>query len=266
MKEFLVYFIIFLITIMIIGGILVYYYYQNVTTRVDSDTLMIQDALTVATLDDIEEEEEEIDNVRRRRQQDIDDEAFDNLAEHERHFLQLMRNLRILHGGEVEEEDVEEEEDRLLALMAHMDSTIVALIAQNDSLRSIIIHQIVDLNALRERNRNLMQDMSILDDIIISLHDMISDLREEIEVVSTPTEIEEETRATEVAEVVHDFRQVARLYNNMGNARVSQLLQRMPPEQSVEILRLMNQRKVAQIMDLLPPDVASVYSVLLMTN
>ena len=265
MKDILVYVIIFLITILITGGILIYYYYHNRPLRDDAELFVLQDFLEVATPDTTVVEEEGASDFLERDQLAIDEAILAGLPEHERHFLTLLQQVRALNlGASVEDRTVDTEQEMRL-LHAQMDSTIIAMIAQNDSLKSVIIHQMVDMNVLRERNRGLMRDISNLDDMIISLYETISDLREEIVILMTTVDIEEED-TEEMVVIEHDFRLVARLYNNMDNARVSQLLQRMEPTQAIEILKVMNQRKVAQIMGLLPPNVASEYSLLLMAN
>ena len=61
-----------------------------------------------------------------------------------------------------------------------------------------------------------------------------------------------------------NYRNLAKLYNNMDAKKVADLMQQMKAEDSVQVLKLMNQRSMAEVMAALPPDVASRYSLLIM--
>ena len=267
MRNLLIYVIIFLITLILAGGFWVYYYYYYVPSLVQDEMQDFEFHEGFDIADSTAVEEEELSEIRRRDQQMLDELVRANMPEHERHFLELMEQVRALNMRIVTEDRSVAETDHMTNILAEMDSTIIVMIAQNDSLKSVIIHQLVEINVLRDRNSGLIEDIARLEETILSLQETIYLLREEIEILLTPPIIEEEEEEEEIEEeIVLDFRQLARLYNDMDNARVTQLLQRLEPAQAVAVLRLMNRRKVAQIMGLLPPNVAAEYSHLLLVS
>jgi len=97
---------------------------------------------------------------------------------------------------------------------------------------------------LREKQIDeLRSQVRSLNNIISGLRKDIYNLKNTITVVSEP-----------------DYLALAKLYNNMNAKKVASLLQNMPPEQSVNILKLMTSRKRAQVMTVLPVDVGTHYS------
>jgi len=264
MRNLLIYVIIFLATLLFAGGFWVYYYYYYAPSLVQEEMPFFESYEGFDVADSTGVEEEELSEIKRRDQQALDELVRANMPEHERHFLELMEQVRALNMRIATEDRNVAETDRMTNVLAEMDSTIIVMIAQNDSLKSVIIHHLVEINVLRDRNSSLNEDIARLDETILSLQETIYELRDEIEILLTPPVIEEEEEIEE--EIVLDFRQLARLYNDMDNARVTLLLQRLEPEQAVAVLRLMNRRKVAQIMGLLPQNVAAEYSQLLLVS
>ena len=266
MRNLLIYVIIFLITLLFAGGFWVYYYYYYAPSLEQNEAQSFEHYEGFDIADSTVVETEELSEIKRRDQQMLDELVRANMPEHERHFLELMEQVRALNMRMVTEDRSTTETDHMANVLAEMDSTIIVMIAQNDSLKSVIIHQLVEINVLRDRNSGLIEDITRLEETILSLQETIYQLKEEIEILLTPPMIEEEEEEEIVEEIILDFRQLARLYNDMDNARVTQLLQRLEPEQAVAVLRLMNRRKVAQIMGLLPPNVAAEYSQLLLVS
>jgi flagellar motility protein MotE (MotC chaperone) len=198
---------------------------------------------------------------RRRPGLDLPDLDDPSLSDAERSFIKLQHILFTMRYGSLMEEEDEEEEEQItiVDIQAQMDSTIAVMNTQIDSLRSVI-------ELFENDNQNLITSIDVkeseiveLNNSIESLFSMIQTLQDEIYQLQNPEIEEEEVRPP-------NFRQLARLYNNMDARRVSQLLQRMPPEQSVGILRLMNQRKASQIMAVLPPRVADQYAQIMIDN
>jgi len=194
---------------------------------------------------------------------DLDDP---NLTDEERMILKMQQLMYNLKYGEPEPPEAIVDvvvENPVLDYRALLDSTIVIMNAQIDSLQNII--------SVNNDNNDLLKssivykDGQIVDlgDAIAKLDARIKELRAEIERLNQPPPPPPPPPPAEPVKEP-DYRQIARIYNNMDAKKVASLMQEMSADKSVRILKAMNQRKKSQVMAALPPGVATRYARLLM--
>jgi len=194
---------------------------------------------------------------------DLDDP---DLTDEERMILKMQQLMYNLIYGEPEPPEAIVDvvvESPVLDYRALLDSTIVVMNAQIDSLQNII--------SVNNDNNDLLKssivykDGQIVDlgDAIAKLDARIRELRAEIERLNQPPPPPPPAAPAEPPKEP-DYRQIARIYNNMDAKKVASLMQEMSPDRSVRILKAMNQRKKSQVMAALPPGVATRYARLLM--
>jgi flagellar motility protein MotE (MotC chaperone) len=193
------------------------------------------------------------------------DPSLAGLHDHERQLLALRNRIHSLFVTSLDDVadgigDTEALETLRVHLMAQMDSTMAVMKIEMDSLVTLISAQVLENSNLRDMMRNMIEtntsEIRELNEVIVSLNNVIVGLRNQIQAMTEPLDDSLDL----------DFRSLARMYNNMDTNRVAQLLQNMPPEVAVQILRSMNQRKAVQVMAVMPANVASRYSQLLLLN
>jgi len=189
-----------------------------------------------------------------------------DLTEEERAILRMQQYFYNLKYGEPEPPEAIVEvvvESPVLDYRALLDSTIVIMNAQIDSLQHIISTNNENNDLLK--SSIVYKDGQIVDlgDAIAKLDARIRELRAEIERLNQPPPPPPPPPPAEPTKEP-DYRQVAKIYNNMDAKKVASLMQEMSAERSVRILKAMNQRKKSQVMAALPPGVATRYARLLM--
>jgi len=186
-----------------------------------------------------------------------------DLTEDERSLLRLQQYLYTLQHGEPEPPEAIVEvvvEPPVLDYKPLLDSTIVVMNAQIDSLLQIIDQKNQDKDSLQSTIVSKEGFINEQGDTITNLFAQIDSLRAEIVILNTPPP--PPPPPVEVKEP--DYKQMARIYNNMDAKKVAQLMQQLSADSSVRILKNMNARKKSQVMAALPPGVAARYTRLLM--
>lgn len=196
---------------------------------------------------------------------DVDDS---DLSDVEKGFLRLQQMMYAMrHGMPEPEEEIEEEEEEIIEIepiiivdiKAQLDSVIVALNLRNDSLN-------VRIDQYRADISSLLANLDQKDHLVEGLNDSI--LLQQLNIDSLTDEIyrllnPEPEPIVERQQL--NYVRLARIYNGMDAKKVAQLMQQMPDEDSVNVLKAMNQRKRSQIMAALPARKANDYAQLLMT-
>ena len=284
-REFLIYSIIFLVTAIVVLSIL-FITYINRPERIDyTDSLyVVPDSLDSEDWDEYYEDYLEDLNY-----QEASRPSFINrtnvevqLTEQEKLFMDLMRGIQALHGvgsepeeepEEIEEEEQEPEISLIDIITAQLDSTRIAMQIQSDSLR-VLIEKLIfdhktetdslrsDINRWVRENQTLRRTITIREQSNLDLRNQLSALNNTI--TGLRNEIHRLMNPPIEPVVEFDYKRLANVYNNMDAKKVGQLLQTMTPEQAVNILKNMNQRKRAAVMQSLPNDIAARYSALLM--
>jgi len=235
---------------------------QEVRKEKEAEQVAVADSLAIAEAyaDSLAAAEEAAQQAEGKRPMfDVDNP---DLTDEERSFLLFQQALYNLQYGEPEPPEAIVEvvvEPPMLDYKTLLDSTVVVMNAQIDSLQQIIDQKNQDKDNLETTIVSRDGQIGELGNSITNLNAKIDSLRAEIIVLQTPPP---PPPAKEEKEP--DYRQMAKIYNNMDAKKVAQLMQQMSPERSVRILKLMNARKKSQIMAALPAGVATRYSRLLM--
>jgi flagellar motility protein MotE (MotC chaperone) len=182
------------------------------------------------------------------------------LSESELAFVKLQQMLYTMRYGEPELMPEEEPEViEIVEVEAEIDSTMIKMAMHVEELEA-------QLELFQNDNEHLSHGIGTRDGQIEELRNSIAQLNLMIETLQNEIAILRTPPPPPPVLVVRepDFRQLARVYNNMDAKRVATLMQSMSDEHSVSVLKIMNQRKVAQIMAALPPAKATAYSRLLL--
>jgi flagellar motility protein MotE (MotC chaperone) len=263
-NDLLVYVLIALGCLLINGTFIFFLMLSQPEIERDEELVAVDpDSLDVIVEFEPESEEAEESEPAERRRQYVDAPDFfeideSTLSESELAFVKLQQMLYIMRYGEPElmpeEEPVVFE---IVEVVAEIDSTMIKMAMHVEELES-------QLELFQTNNEQLTQSIGSRDgqieelrNSIAQLNLMIETLQSEITILRTPPP------APTVVPREPDFRQLARVYNNMDAKKVASLMQSMSDEHSVSVLKAMNQRKVAQIMATLPPAKATAYSRLL---
>jgi len=278
-KDYLMYLIIFLVCVLITGSVLFLTYTNRPVESDIMDTLLVElsEDFDIDNFDYFEYEPEPVQQETPRRsfldRPEAERRTFLNrtgptqqLSDNEEHFMSLVEQIRALFGTpeveeEEEEEEIEEEEEEEIDLGPTIEEIlemkITTMTAQIDSLVTTVNYFVRNNYRLQQNLVHKNEEIKDLNQRIVSLRETILWLENEIEFLNTPIEIEVEDI---IEEIEPDYRQLARIYNNMDPSRVAQILQTFPPETAVNILMAMNQRNRGRVMSALPPRVVSQYS------
>ncbi|MCL2064532.1 MAG: hypothetical protein FWG98_09195 [Candidatus Cloacimonetes bacterium] len=281
-KEAMIYLVIFLLSLLITGSLLMYSYMKNSRSSDVVDTLLVEIPENIPYEQDISESQQEETRRTFVDQEEDDRRTFLNrqgetsqqgLRPHEQEYVSLVEQLRALFGGGmIEEEEEEEEEEEIIEEIEEeielhptreeiLEVTISSMALHLESQRMLMSRYRRENERLREALLSRDDEIIALNYLMETLRETISGLQNEIIVLSTPVEIEEEI---EIDITEPDYRQLARIFNNMDASRVAQILQTLPPETAINVLRAMNQRRIPLVMAALPPRVATQYSQLLL--
>ena len=272
----MMYLVIFLISILTTGILLFFSYVKN------SQTSDIVDTLLVAIPADIPFEEDTVEmqeiDVHRTFVNDIEEgrktfldrasgsQQQRGLAQHEQEYVSLVEQLRALFGdGTVPEEEEEEIIEEIIEeeIVRHPSREEILEIANSTLSAQLDTNRLLIQNYRRE-NERLRENLLARNDEIDALNYLIASLRETIVYLDNQILMLETPEEIEIEVIEPDYRQLARIFNNMDASRVAQILQTLPPETAVNVLRSMNQRRISQVMAALPPRIATQYSQLIM--
>ena len=277
-REALLYIVICLACLLLAGAILAFMYISRVQKEADAAYALLEEQ-TRGT----EDEEPVTPEEPLVPESSLDPQAVQSdLLDSEQLYMSMLDQIRALYTVPVEEvvEEVAEEAEVVEEVVipdtvfvyvkipdegfrVRMDATIAAMTVKMDSLRSYVNTYMNENIALRfELNQknlhinDLNSSVESLNGTIEIMNTSVERLKEELQIFSTPVD--------ETIEI--DYRQIARIYDGMDSKKVGTLLQQMTPENAVQILKRMNQRKVTKIMADLPTNVSMRYAQLMLLN
>jgi flagellar motility protein MotE (MotC chaperone) len=275
------------------------YKHKEAVKEIQADFMAQADSLRVAELmneivDEIAQEDtlviEKKPKERKRKPTPFDDIDESTLSPADLEFLKLQKLFYAMshHDDEWEDDEEDEEEEEEIEVIvepiivinyqAIMDSSLVALRNKMDSslyekntqLYSNEQRYQAQIGSLNDIITTYKNDTKYLNSNIQTKTKEIEDLNASQKVLITQIEELEDTITELENPVVEipdmDYRQLAKICNGMDAKKVAKLMQQMETDQSVNVIKLMNQRQVSKVMAALPAKVAAQYSLKLAEN